>query len=328
MGDEQHEAPFSLRYVEWQVSYELLSDLHLQGFPGSAVRGTFGHALKDVGCQRRTGTCEGCFAPHRCLYAEAFEGSRHRGRRDAQNVPPPFVIDVENFPMKARSGERAVVLFRFFGDLVDRAPELLDTLRQLGERGLGNEYRVSMKLREAWSTNGPGRHVIWSSDGGTGAGGELHRTVHRNLGHLTHSSSTLRTPFELWLKTPTRIKSPGGRLEPPTGERLLRAVIARVHSMAELYGETPLTREDCELLLREWAGSVDIAGPTNVYYPSGLERISQRKGRRHALDGYLAQWRITRAPASLMPWLFAAERLSIGGSAAFGYGGVRLVQGR
>ncbi len=42
---------------------------------GSALRGAFGHALKEQSCVNPTYKCEGCFAKERCLYHEFYEQS-------------------------------------------------------------------------------------------------------------------------------------------------------------------------------------------------------------------------------------------------------------
>jgi hypothetical protein len=236
------------------------------------------------------------------------------------------VLDVENFPNHAANGERAVLLVRFFGDVLERADELLSALERLGQRGLGNRHRVRMKLKEVWDIHRERQVFHAETTAEPPAGNELYLQHARNLGSLARTNPSLDAPFELWLRTPTRIKSPGGELEPPDPKRLLRAVVARVHTMADLYGHTPLLRDDCEALLKQWAEDMDISGPYDTQYPDGLERISQRQNRRHSLDGYLAQWRFESVPMDVFTWLHAAERLHIGGSSAFGYGGIRLVQ--
>ena len=42
-------------------------------FIGSALRGAFGHALKEKSCVNPTYTCKGCFAKEACLYHEFYE---------------------------------------------------------------------------------------------------------------------------------------------------------------------------------------------------------------------------------------------------------------
>ena len=42
-------------------------------FPGSQIRGAFGHALKKVVCINPSYKCEGCFAANDCIYYDFFE---------------------------------------------------------------------------------------------------------------------------------------------------------------------------------------------------------------------------------------------------------------
>ena len=57
-------------------------------FIGSALRGSFGHALKEQSCVNPTYKCEGCFAKERCLYHEFYEQSS--GYR-------PFRFEIEQY---------------------------------------------------------------------------------------------------------------------------------------------------------------------------------------------------------------------------------------
>jgi len=68
-------------------------------FIGSALRGSFGHALKEQSCINPTYKCEGCFAKERCLFYEFYEQSS--GYR-------PFRFDIES---NQNSFDFALMLF-------------------------------------------------------------------------------------------------------------------------------------------------------------------------------------------------------------------------
>jgi CRISPR/Cas system CSM-associated protein Csm3 (group 7 of RAMP superfamily) len=49
------------------------SQVRLPGFPGSAWRGAFGHALKKTVCIFRNTPCNQCMLKNACVYSRVFE---------------------------------------------------------------------------------------------------------------------------------------------------------------------------------------------------------------------------------------------------------------
>ncbi|NEW59990.1 hypothetical protein GSY74_01725 [Sulfurovum sp. bin170] len=69
-----------------QIKIEVNDNRKPSSFIGSALRGAFGHALKERSCVNPTYKCKGCFAKERCLYYEFYEQS---------NGYRPFRFNVE-----------------------------------------------------------------------------------------------------------------------------------------------------------------------------------------------------------------------------------------
>jgi len=59
----------------YKINIKTNSSQKPSSFIGSALRGAFGHALKEKSCINPTYKCKGCFAKERCLYYEFYEQS-------------------------------------------------------------------------------------------------------------------------------------------------------------------------------------------------------------------------------------------------------------
>lgn len=83
----------------FKIKVKIESPKKTNAFIGSALRGSFGHALKEKSCINPTYRCEGCFAKERCLYYEFYEES---------GGYKPFRFDVEVYQ---KSYDFSLILF-------------------------------------------------------------------------------------------------------------------------------------------------------------------------------------------------------------------------
>ena len=58
-----------------QINIKVNSPIKPSSFIGSALRGAFGHALKEKSCVNPSYKCKGCFARENCLFYEFYEQS-------------------------------------------------------------------------------------------------------------------------------------------------------------------------------------------------------------------------------------------------------------
>ncbi|SFV68135.1 hypothetical protein MNB_SV-13-1634 [hydrothermal vent metagenome] len=59
----------------YQIKIDVNNNRKPSTFIGSALRGAFGHSLKEISCINPSYQCKGCFAKERCLYYEFYEQS-------------------------------------------------------------------------------------------------------------------------------------------------------------------------------------------------------------------------------------------------------------
>lgn len=86
-----------LPVARYEIHLRATAAAQLPAFPGSALRGAFGHALKRAVCVMPHRDCDRCLVASRCIYPYIFEtpwpaalAERHR---DQQNAPHPYVLD-------------------------------------------------------------------------------------------------------------------------------------------------------------------------------------------------------------------------------------------
>ena len=79
-----------IHFVQVRLEFEALDDVLLPPFPGSALRGVLGHALRDALCSCQ-GRCEsGCVEPAACRYFALFERDRDS---EGGNLPKSMILD-------------------------------------------------------------------------------------------------------------------------------------------------------------------------------------------------------------------------------------------
>ncbi|CAA6817266.1 MAG: Unknown protein [uncultured Sulfurovum sp.] len=97
-------------------------------FIGSALRGAFGHALKETSCINPSYKCEGCFAKENCLYHEFYEQS---------NGYRPFRFNVE---VEQKNYDFGLVLFFMEGRESDLTFLVSALSLMLNKYGLEKEH--------------------------------------------------------------------------------------------------------------------------------------------------------------------------------------------
>ena len=155
-----------LEWCSYTLDFSARHDGDLPAFPGSAIRGAFGHALKRLACVMRNRPCDGCPLEFNCLYTTIFEtrcDPATEGGNAVRNIRPPhpFVLKVD-FAAQRRfqKGDMLQVGIVLYGTAVNTYPFVLRAMEEAGERGFGRN-RLSFRL-ENISQVGL-RHDDWAS---------------------------------------------------------------------------------------------------------------------------------------------------------------------
>ena len=143
-------APPALEWCSYALEFSASQDGELPAFPGSAIRGAFGHALKRLVCVMRNRPCEGCPLEFSCLYTTLFETRAHPADGPAAvrdiRPPHPFVLKVEFLARRRiHKGDTLRFGLNLYGTAVSASPFVLRAMEEAGERGFGRN-RLSFRL--------------------------------------------------------------------------------------------------------------------------------------------------------------------------------------
>ncbi len=92
-----------LRIARYRFTVCAQDPIRLPPFPGSAIRGIFGHGLKRSVCVTRLHDCNECELRSHCVYSYLFETSAMVGK--GKNAPHPLILDVHRLMQRYDPGE-------------------------------------------------------------------------------------------------------------------------------------------------------------------------------------------------------------------------------
>jgi hypothetical protein len=285
--------------------------LSLPAYSGSALRGVFGHGLREVACVMRSRPCAGCPLVGRCAYPLLFETPA--GPADAAagaQVPHPLVLVLPwQVPRSLAAGEDLELSLHLFGPANRLLPTVVEAWRAAAVRGLGAS-RGRLELRDVaqWRFD----EQRWSEPlaTGTSAGREAVRAP-----ALPPCPARVR----LECVTPLRLKR-AGRLVRPEGldaRQLVTALLRRSAALARHYGAGPLSLPpDLAAVLARHLALV----------PEGLRwadwgRYSSRQRASMQMGGLLGSLVLSGdALPVLWPLLHHGQWLHLGKGTSFGLG--------
>ena len=263
-----------MRLLEWcnySLKFIAQRDGPLPIFPGSTVRGAFGHSLKRLVCVMRNRPCSGCPLEFSCLYTTIFETRADPSKeflKRSVRLPHPFVLKVSFLERRhLRSGESLDVGVTLFGNAVSAYPFVLRALEEAGKNGLGPE-RIPLRLA---SVHQAGRPEPWSPN--------QPYPEPRTFGPPLSNVTTCR-----WqIATPLRLRSCGKlvdhrRLQPSD---LAMSVFRRINLLVRHYGS-----QKCMNELPDMRGKAGLLKFSNIDLSwKTLQRYSSRQSTTHSVSG-------------------------------------------
>lgn len=268
---------------------------------GPTLRGAFGFAFKDLVCQVGHRICERCTMRPTCPYPAIFDGVPPADRsvmRKYPNVPQPWVLvcagpeEWLGRPDELRFG------IRLFGPAARFAPYIVETMLEIGRRGLGPR-RVPFELRSVRSDE----RGLWSAGGGSVVVPPALDATTRNLPTGRILRFRFETPIDLGLD----------RDEPVDGLRLVLAGRRRLFLLETFYGAV--------------GEHTEVRFPAEAFRtldarvrPWRIQRYSGRQQRKVPLVGLVGEITIEGPWPHAGRWLTAVERTGIGKHTTFGFG--------
>ncbi|MDR3214564.1 MAG: CRISPR system precrRNA processing endoribonuclease RAMP protein Cas6 [Azoarcus sp.] len=310
----------TLPLVRCRFQFTVETPIKLPDWPGSMLRGVFGHALRRLSCMTRQKECAGCPLFKTCPYPAIFAPPllEHAIQRFSQ-PPAPYLIEPEGWGARVLAQGDTL---RFGMTLMGRAEReralIVEALKNAARHGLGASGGTA-ELDEV--------SLLPLAEGGEAT--ILYRPAEdvRLRDVVPWQLAAPPTPpglssLTLRFRTPLRLQENGRALPPAklTPATLLMTTVKRVALLAELYGNG-VPDWNFKALVQKAATVTD----ERTLHWQDWSRYSSRQNRSMQLGGVLGTWRLKGDLSAFFPALFLGQWLGTGKETAFGLGRYEFV---
>lgn len=203
----------------------------MPGYPGSAWRGAFGHALKRTVCVNRGARCETCLFYRSCAYPYLFNTPSPKDSAKMTRyatVPVPYLLTID----ADRPESGAVVGLTLIGRALRHLPYVVHAMNLAGQQGIG-PVRQELTLSQVMQLDFESSNWI-----------EIYRP---NQALQVQSAAPPRIPeipaqIEIHLPIPLRLKHDDHLVTPESFcfRDLFSALLRRISMLSYFHGEMPL----------------------------------------------------------------------------------------
>lgn len=305
--------PSTFPVARYRLEFTTEKPIHLPEYGGSALRGAFGHGLRQAACVTREPDCRSCALYRSCSYPAIFETPPppDYSRRVLANVPHPFVVEPP--PWGERAHDRGSALnfsVVLIGPALKQLPLVLLAWRKALRLGLGPREGTAHLDRVFVEGDPDPVHVDQA--------GRI-RPHDQNL----RLPSPERAPEEVTLvfDTPLRLRRDGQVLgiDALRVQDLLMGLLRRVAYVVELQLGSTLDVDFAAL----GAHASTIEGERRLAWRDWTRR-SNRQQQRMVLGGAVGTWTLRGDLAPFWPLLYLGQWLHVGKNATFGLGRYRM----
>jgi hypothetical protein len=295
--------------ARYRLEFSTERRIHLPEYAGSALRGAFGHALKQLACVTGEPRCAGCALYRTCSYPAIFETPPplHYGRRKLANVPLPFIVEPPPWGERQHAAGSALHFSTvLIGPALAQLPLVLLAWRRALQLGLGPQQGTA-RLERVFVEGDP-EPVL------AGAAGR----VRPHAQHLpAPACDGAPASITLVFDTPLRLQRGGQLLG--VGELavsdLLRALLRRTAELVELQLGGTLDVDFAALS----AHAATITGEHQLVWRDWTRR-SSRQQQHMKFGGAAGRWTLRGDLAPFWPVLHLGQWLHVGKNTTFGLG--------
>lgn len=305
-----------LPFGHYRLRFRAHEPVRLPTFPGSAWRGTFGHALKRLTCVTREPDCAACLLYRSCVYPYLFETPPDPAIGKLTRYPAaphPFVLrpgsDRRTSLTPGESLRLDVILFGRSNQLL---PYVIHALDRAGQRGVG-AGKGQLQLFKVTQQEADGEERMLLTPGQP----------------LQTWSAAERPPppcperVTLRLLTPLRLKREEHYVTPATFrfEALFANLLRRTSLLTAFHTDTPLETDFAGLT--QTARTVE---PIDVkLHWKEWTRYSSRQETAMQMGGLLGEITLNGADLEpFWPYLWLGQWTHAGKGTSMGLGGYRI----
>jgi CRISPR-associated endoribonuclease Cas6 len=290
--------------------------LFLSDYKGSALRGGFGNALKQL-CVRnsKTRTCLHCEINPQCPYAYNFETPRNEATPapiEAENLPHPFVLLP---PLTTRNSIAADETLNFKLTLIGKGIQYLPfyvwAFDVFGDQGIGKGQGrfVLERITDNFSEN----EIFNSREKSLSAEFSIKKFSDLAAETETWNKDTITLHFI----TPTEILDRNLHTRRPSFDLLIRSLLRRASLLAELHGNMKWSLDYHALIQYAQENATLVK---SELYNSDWERYSNRSEQRIKIMAFGGKIHYQGAIAPFLPLIQLGHYIHIGKKTSFGMG--------
>lgn len=319
--------PLARYRFTWRVTHTLA----LPDYAGSALRGAFGHALRQLACVTKAKECAECPLLAQCPYPQVF--SPHDIPRTAHaddkhwfstmvQIPAPYVIEP---PAWGRNTLQPDAKFSFnmvlFGDALAQLPLIILAWRRALLRGLTRSEGKAELQRVEWLPDGEHGQTIYQ---------ESSPVIVAHEATLSTLAPTTPHNVHIELVSPLRVQRDKKILSARelTAGIFIRNLIRRVSLLKQFHlHETTSIVNSADTLAAITALNTlaDNLHDERRLKWQEWKRYSTRQRQEMALGGVMGHWLLKQVPPELYTYLYLGQWLHIGKETVFGLGHYRIV---
>lgn len=325
---------YSLPITSLQFEALVAEPIVLPPYPGSTLRGAFGHALRDVGCLYRHEhpPCEQCREnaealaaerPTRCVYGYLFDTPRPPGaqlnERQREVVHPYVMRPPQDAGRLYAPGETLSFEVQLCGLALHLVSYVVDACVRLALGGLGAGRGRSV-VQAAWEQDAFGVQRLPLPPFPEPSALQLVVSWEQALARAHELSPR---SLALQFLTPAHVVRDKVPVEVPDFATVMRALLRRLTALALFHGGT--APEEHFRALAYDAESVRLVAWDGTWH--NWDRYSSRQNRHAPLSGFTGVAVYEGDLSSYLPYLVYGQALHIGKACVLGNGRYRIVGG-
>ncbi len=311
-----------MEYGKYTFSCRFINNTELPFYKGSTFRGVFGIALKKIACTLKNYECDSCLLKTHCIYALVFETDKALAAAKNSKfsaIPHPFVIEP---PLTGMTRFNTGDLFDFniilFGEVNKKISYFIYALNEMGKIGVGKKINHS-RGRFELETVSLDQNIIYNKSDKKISLKKSSRLNFEGLYRLPDKSRG-NTSLTLILETPLRLKFKNRLNADLPFHILVRAMLRRVSSLLESYGQGEPDIDYKGLVKR--AENIMISSNNIEWFD--WKRYSSRQNAKMLMGGITGSIIYKGELDEYLPFVNFCSKTHIGKQTAFGLGKFRF----